>query len=141
MNILTDYPLQIEQDVIWGDMDAFNHVNNSVYFRYFEDVRMVALAQIGALDYMQAHNIGPILANARCDFRRPLNYPDRITIGLGICDLSVKKFTMTFAVYSQQQQAVAAEGDGLIVYYDYSRKGSCEVPQSLASALERLKKS
>ena len=35
-----EYPLSIEQDVLWGDMDAFQHVNNAVYFRYFEDIRL-----------------------------------------------------------------------------------------------------
>ena len=38
--LLTDYPIVITQEVIWADMDAYRHVNNAVYFRYFESARM-----------------------------------------------------------------------------------------------------
>ena len=42
-----EYPVVLSQDIIWGDMDAFGHVNNTVYFRYFEDARIAYFDQIG----------------------------------------------------------------------------------------------
>ena len=45
-----DYPVILSQDIIWGDMDAFGHINNTVYFRYFENVRIEYFNRIGVLE-------------------------------------------------------------------------------------------
>ena len=135
---LQDYPLILEQDVIWSDMDAMGHVNNTVYFRYFEDGRIALFEKIGGLSLLESQGLGPILANERCDFRRPLHYPDRIRIGVRVCELAEKKFLMGFAVYSEKQQTLVAEGDGLVVFYDYRNGRSCQIPESIASALREM---
>ncbi|MCP4238239.1 MAG: acyl-CoA thioesterase [Aestuariibacter sp.] len=116
--LLEQYPVVLTQDVIWGDMDAFAHVNNTVYFRYFEDCRMAYFDKIGVREYMAEKNIGPILASTHCNFKLPLEYPDQIHIAARSTILSAKKFTMEYAVYSDCFDGIAAEGEGLIVYYD-----------------------
>jgi acyl-CoA thioester hydrolase len=139
MNTLTEeYSLVIGQDVIWGDMDAFGHVNNTVYFRYFEDARIAYLDKIGMREEKAASNFGPILATAQCNFRRPLEYPDRVHIGIRATILSPKKFNMEFAIYSEQHQAIVADGDGLAVYFDYSKGKSCEIPEGIVAAMTSL---
>lgn len=51
MNPLNEqYPIVLSQDLIWGDMDAFEHVNNTVYFRYFEDARLAYFEKLGMLE-------------------------------------------------------------------------------------------
>ena len=69
---LAAYPVRIAVPVAWGEMDAMGHVNNVVYLRYFESVRMVYLERIGLMAHMQEHGVGPILAETRCRFRLPL---------------------------------------------------------------------
>ena len=79
--LLQGFPVVVEQNVVWGEMDAYNHVNNVVYFRYFENSR---LAYIGRLDWFafeEETGIGPILAATQLALRRPLTYPDTIAIG------------------------------------------------------------
>ena len=71
-----DYPIVLQQDVIWGDMDAFGHVNNTVYFRYFEDARIAYFDEIGINDFKEKSQLGPILATTHCNFKCPLEYPD-----------------------------------------------------------------
>jgi len=131
-------PVQKDQDILWGDMDEFGHINNTVYFRYFEDIRMIYFEKVGIMEYKQQHNIGPILANTQCQFRLPLTYPDTITISTSTGKIEGKRFMMEYKVYSQQHQKLAAEGNGLIIFYDYERKKSCEVPESIKQTIEKI---
>ena len=128
-NFDDQFPYSIAQDVIWRDMDAFQHVNNAVYFRYFEDVRMAYFVKIGAIEYSNQHQVAPILATTRCDYRAPLEFPDRIRIGTRIEEIKPKRFTMKYAVYSENLDKIAAEGEGMLVYYDYAAAKSCEIPE------------
>jgi acyl-CoA thioester hydrolase len=133
-----DYPIVLEQDVIWGDMDAFGHVNNTVYFRYFEDARIAYFDKIGAHEFKEEHQIGPILATTYSDFKLPLEYPDRVFIAGRSTILGPKKFNMHYLVFSERFDAVAAEGEGLLVYYDYANGTSCEIPETVVAAIEGL---
>lgn len=132
------YAVVISQDVIWSDMDAFEHVNNTVYFRYFEDARIAYFDRVGINQHMVQTRIGPILAATNCNFKLPLEYPDRIHIATRSGILSPKKFNMECVVFSEQHGAVAAEGAGLIVYYDYDVGKTCEIPEKIVAAIRML---
>ena len=133
-----EYPVVLSQDIIWGDMDAFGHINNTVYFRYFEDARIAYFDQIGVHEQMKQIGVGPILATTQCNFRLPLDYPDHIHIATRSNILSPKKFNMEFVVFSKRHGAITAEGDGLIVYYDYANGKSCEIPDAIVTAIKKL---
>ncbi|MGZ6208377.1 MAG: acyl-CoA thioesterase, partial [Syntrophales bacterium] len=77
-NLLKDYPVIIEFPVAWGEMDAMNHVNNIVYFRYFESARIAYFEKADMFSYMTETGIGPILATISCKFKIPLSYPDKV---------------------------------------------------------------
>ncbi len=129
--------------ILWGDMDAFGHINNTVYFRYFEVVRMKYFEQTGVNTHHIATQVGPILANTQCQFRAPLTYPDQITIGTRIKDIAgikegEKRFTMEYAVFSEQQDCVAAKGEGTIVYYDYKLGKSCPIPAAILDTFNSI---
>ena len=130
-----DYSLVLTQDVIWGDLDAFGHVNNTVYFRYFEDVRMAFFVKTGMSAMKEAVNRGPILASTQCDFKLPLAYPDTIQIGCRAKITGPKKIYLEYAIYSEQFSAIAAVGGSLVVYYDYVLGASCEIPGLLVSTI------
>ena len=138
MTLEKEYPIILTQEVNWGDMDAFEHVNNTVYFRYFEDARISYLENIGALEHMSRFNIGPILANARCNFMLPLDFPERIHIGVRGNIMSPKKLNMEFAVFSEKLNETVAEGEGLVVYYDYKEGKTCEIHATVVAAIEAL---
>jgi len=57
-----EYPVVLSQDVVWGDMDAFGYVNNTEYFRHFEDARIAYFDRIGVHEHKEQSGIGPILA-------------------------------------------------------------------------------
>jgi acyl-CoA thioester hydrolase len=135
---LSEYPVVVSQDLVWGDMDAFRHINNKVYFRYFEDARIAFFDRSGVTQLMQRENIGPILARTSCNFLLPLDYPDRIQVGARATIRTPKTLLMEYAVFSEKLRKVAAEGDGLIVYYDYNKGGSCRIPAPIAERIRRL---
>ncbi len=138
MDLLAEFPIVIHQPVIWNDMDAYQHVNNTVYFRYFEDARMAFFEKTRVSEFKELHGIGPILASTRCDFRAPLTYPDNLHIGARVVEIAEKKFVMLYRVVSEKLNAVAAEGEGLIVYYDYQHARSCKIPDEILAAMRGL---
>ena len=62
--------------VRWGDLDAMGHVNNTIYFRYFESLRIEWLGLVGALP--NPEGVGPVMANGFCNFIRQIEYPGEI---------------------------------------------------------------
>ena len=136
--LLAAYPVRIAVPVAWGEMDAMGHVNNVVYLRWFESVRMVYLQRVGLMAHLQEHGVGPILAETRCRFRIPLEYPDEVEVGARVARLETDRFLMDYAVASRQHGRLAAEGDGLIVTYDYDAARKAPVPEATVAAIRHL---
>ncbi len=130
------YPFHVERHIEWADMDAFQHVNNTQYFRFFEKVRFDYFEQIGFARSMVEQQIGPILASTQCRFKLPLSYPDTIVIGTCITDLQHDRFLMKYGVYSLQHERLAADGDGLIICYDYERGEKAAIPSEVLAGME-----
>ena len=132
------FPVVLNQDLVWGDMDAFQHLNNTVYFRYFEDVRMSYFNRIGVMEVMLNKNMGPIIASTSCNFKAPLQYPDQLSIAARIRDIQAKKFRMNYLVYSHKLNKIAADGEALIVYFDYTERHSCNIPEKIIQQIHKL---
>ncbi|NNF51429.1 MAG: acyl-CoA thioesterase [Gammaproteobacteria bacterium] len=136
--LLQDFPVTICLPVEWGQMDAFNHVNNIIYFRYFESARIAYFEKAGVLTYMQEHGVGPILKHTQCRFRIPLRYPDQVQVGARVTDLGDNEFEMSYRVVSSNADAVAAEGTGTIVCVDYHSAAKVKIPDALRKAIADL---
>src|SRR3954471_15800249 len=113
--LLEGYAVVIETPVAWGEMDSLGHVNNIVYFRYFESARMAYFGEVNFWGHMEETGVGPILASTQCRFRLPLEYPDTVSIGARTRDIGEDRFMMEYVVVSHRHGKVAAEGSGLIV--------------------------
>ncbi|PCJ36395.1 MAG: thioesterase [Moraxellaceae bacterium] len=137
-DLLVEYPVVVECPVIWGDMDAFQHLNNTVYFKYFESARMAFFDKIGFENEKGEIGIGPILASTQCRFRIPLKYPDTVSIGARIVDMEGDRFTMLYRVVSHKHRKVAAEGDGLIIAYDYNASEKSQLPNVICQRINEL---
>jgi acyl-CoA thioester hydrolase len=137
--MLEDFPVVVQQSVVWGEMDAFQHVNNVVYFRYFENVRIEYFQQIGWTELQKATGQGPILASIEGRFKRPLNFPDTITIGARVLHpLGVDRLTMEYAIASAQRNAIVTEGKSLIVSYDYFQLQKVPLPEAVRQRILEL---
>jgi acyl-CoA thioester hydrolase len=124
-----------ESPIAWGDMDAFGHVNNTVFFRLFESARMEYLQRI---DFMGTNgSIGPILAATNCRFRRPIMYPDTVRVGARVSEVQSDRFTMEYVIVKGAGE-VAAEGSGTIVAYDYQAHAKALLPTSVRDAIRAI---
>ncbi|MEO5511151.1 MAG: thioesterase family protein [Longimicrobiales bacterium] len=135
---IEEFPIILEVDVAWGEMDAFAHINNAAYFRYFESARIAFLLAIGLVDLAANDGIGPILASTSCVFRRPLTFPDRIRVGARASEVSDDRFTMEYIVVSNALDAVAATGTGVVVAYDYNRGAKASIPSAVRARMDSL---
>lgn len=135
---LADFPVRVRIPVAWGEMDAFGHVNNVVYFRYFESARIACFERVDYMALTASSGLGPILAATDCRFRLPLEYPDTVIAAARIGTVEADGFMMHYCVYSERHQRVAAEGSGRIVSYDYRNKCKAPIPQELAARLAAL---
>ncbi len=117
--ILKLYSVTIETPVAWGEMDAFQHVNNIVYFRYFESTRIAYLEKIGYLEFMEKTGRGPILSATKSKYKIQISYPHKVTICGKVSSIESDRFVMDYCVVSHKHQKIAAEGEGLIVSFDY----------------------
>ncbi len=138
MDPLDGYPVRIEVPVAWGDMDALGHVNNTVYFRWFESARIAYFERVGFLELLEETGVGPILASTHCRFRLPLDYPATVGVGTSISALGEDRFVMRYAVASLGHERLAAEGEGLVVCFDYRRNVKAPIPEALARRIAEL---
>ena len=132
------FPVVLSIPVAWGDMDSMGHVNNTVYLRYFESARIAYFERVGFLEEMAVSGVGPILASTRCRFRLPLTYPDRVAVGASVSEIQTDRFLMLYRIVSEAKGALAAEGDGLIVAYDYREKRKASLPARVRERIEDL---
>ena len=137
--LLADFPVTVEIPVAWGDMDAMGHVNNAIYFRYFETARIECFAELGLGSIERSDGVGPILHSASCRFRIPLTHPDKVTVGAQIGEVSDDRFAMRFRAVSHQHGAVAADGESLIVTFDYAAGRKARIPDELGARLRGLR--
>jgi acyl-CoA thioester hydrolase len=133
------WPVSISVPVAWGEMDAFGHVNNVTYFRYFESARIEYFGVIGFLGGgAKPAGIGPILAHTECRFRIPLEWPAMLRVTARVGELRADGFIMRYAVFEESSGNLAAEGTGRIVAFDYARGAKVPVPEGVAARIRDL---
>jgi acyl-CoA thioester hydrolase len=135
---LADYPVAIRLPIQWGDQDAFGHVNNTVAIRWFESAR-VAYLDAGGLDHLMSRGgLGPILASINCNYRKQLGYPDIVHIGARVTRLGRTSMTMQHAVFSEKLGAIAADGESVVVVFDYDAQRPVRIPPDIRASIEQL---
>src|SRR5947208_12755253 len=110
--LLAGFPVVVELPVVWGEMDSYRHVNNAVYFRYFESARLEYFRRLDWFEYEKQTGVGPILQSTQARFRKPLTYPDTISVTARVSKIETDRFTLEHLVVSRKLNAVAAEGHG-----------------------------
>lgn len=127
----------MRQAIRWGDMDAFGHVNNTVYFRYMESGRIAFLEQ--AAGDLEIKGEGPVIVTAYCNFIRQLKYPGEIEIRTFAGPAGRSSFEVTHEIRMVDEHGnadvVAAEGGGKVVWIDFAAEKSVPLPAGLRALL------
>ena len=132
------YNTVVEQDIRWGDMDSMGHVNNTLFFRYMESVRIEYFEKILFWDSMKNTGVGPILASTSCKFKAPLAYPDTESVGAKTTLISEHGFTMNFSIISNKLNREVAEGEARMVSYDYNNHKKAPLPKEVLQKIKDL---
>jgi acyl-CoA thioester hydrolase len=137
-SLLAGCPVVVELPVAWGDMDAYRHVNNVVYFRYFENARLEYFRKLDWFEYERQTGVGPILAATQARFRKPLTYPDTVWVTARVVSVEDDRFHLEHRVVSKRLGAVAAEGKGTVVTYHHGEHRKVPLPEELRRRIEAL---
>ena len=128
---LQDFNLVEEIPVRWGDMDARGHVNNTVYFRYFESSRIALFHKLKVYEEMEEIGDAPILVYTHCNFKAPVTYPDTIFVGVRIVSIEESKVKMTHSIVSKNLNRKVADGEALVVWYNYREQKKGKISEIL----------
>ncbi len=129
------YPIRLELPVAWGDLDAFGHVNNTKYFRWFESARMAYFERIG-ISPERPKETGPILATTTCEFLAPVAYPATIVVGVRVARVGNTSLGMEHEI--AKEGIVVARGSTVVVWFDYQRGEKVRIPDTLREAIADL---
>jgi len=117
----------------WGDMDAMGHVNNTVYFRYMEQAR------IGWFDALVPRGeawkaTGIVIANASCNFKRPINYPGTVEVRLLVGPPGGSSVPTFYELLVEND--LYADGTATVVFIDMEKQKPIRIPQNIREALQ-----
>jgi acyl-CoA thioester hydrolase len=114
----------------WGDMDLMGHVNNTLYFRYFEIIRIEWMQSVGAAP--NPEGFGPVIVNAFCNFIRQLEYPGAVLAKHYVANPGRSSFD-TFITLERATQPglIYAEGGSKTVWTDFKAQKSAPMPDWL----------
>ena len=136
--LLSEYPVITEIPVAWGEMDALNHVNNAVYFRYFETARLDFFKHVELMEEMAVTKVGPVLGDTYCKYFRPVTYPDTLLVGAKVTEVQDDRFTMEYAIVSKAQQKVTTIGTATIVMFDFASNQKALLSVRLLNEIQNM---
>jgi acyl-CoA thioester hydrolase len=120
----------------WSDNDQLGHVNNVLYFRYFEAVVVHLLIEEAGLDWREDPYI-PYAVDVRCRFRRPLSFPQVVEAGLAIDKLGTTSVTYGLALFARNDPDPAAVGHFVHVYVDRRTEIPVAIPERMRTVYRR----
>jgi acyl-CoA thioester hydrolase len=127
----------LEISTRWMDNDVYGHVNNVVYYSFFDTVVNRYLIDNGALDYRDGEVIG-LVVETRCSYFKPISYPDRVTAAVSVEHLGTSSVRYRVAVFRNDDDDAAAQGHFVHVYVDRASSRPVPLPDVLRKALARI---
>lgn len=123
----------------WHDNDIYGHVNNVVYYSYFDTIVNAHAIAHGAFDLHAAPVIG-LVVESGCRYHAPLAFPEIVEVGLRVARLGISSVTYRIGLFSTGSQHAAADGHFTHVMVDRATRRPVEIPAPLRAALTRLEK-
>lgn len=132
-----EYPSRDEVTTRWVDNDVYGHVNNAHYYAYFDSVINRHLIVAGGLDIHAGPVVG-FVVSSRCDYFRPLRYPDRVVVGLCTDRIGTSSATYGLALFVGDEEEARAAGAMTHVFVDRASGAPVPIPTRLRAALEGI---
>lgn len=131
------YPHLTVLDTRWMDNDAYGHVNNVVYYSFFDTVVNRWLIEQGLLEIGSSASIA-LVVETECRFFRSLTFPDRVTAGLRVAHIGTSSVRYEIAVFRNDDDVAAAAGHFVHVYCDRTSRRPMSMPDAVRQAAATL---
>jgi acyl-CoA thioester hydrolase len=131
------YPVWREITTRWADNDAYGHVNNTVYYAWFDSAVNAWLIEAGLLDIAAGDPIG-LVVETGCRYAQPLSYPAPVEIGLAVESLGRSSVRYRLGVFAKGASEAAAEGHFVHVYVGRESRRPVELPEAWRRKLEGI---
>ena len=143
--IKVKWPVQTTIPIQWGEMDAFNHVNNVVYIRWCETARIELFRKIwgdrgiNMKEILEGNGVGPILANFNVNYKIPISYPDNVIIQTRVAQIGNTSFNVEHQVFTEKMgDSVVAEASSVVVMLNYKTAEKFNLNSSMKLKLEQF---
>ena len=131
---MTKFPFAMPVQVRFRDIDGMGHVNNAVFFTYIEAARTEYLMKI--MGAKRLEDVDWIVASASLNFRRAIGYGDLIEVRVGPTKVGSTSFTLYYEIWDTRENALVAEGETVIVMFDYGKRAKKPIAAGLRARLE-----
>lgn len=121
----------------WSDNDAYGHVNNVVYYGWFDTVVNAYLIEAGALDIALSPVVG-LVVETRCSYFSELAFPQPVEAGLRVARIGSSSVRYEIGIFAARTDVAAAQGHFIHVYVDRATRRPASLPAPLRAALERI---
>ena len=121
----------------WMDNDVYGHVNNVVYYSYFDTAVNQWLIEQGLLDYLNSPTIG-LVVETSCSYFRPLAFPDVIDAGLRVAHIGRSSVRYEVGLFRSDEPTIAAAGHFIHVYVDRARNRPVAIDETMRAKLQQL---
>ena len=122
----------------WMDNDVYGHVNNVVYYAYFDTVVNAYLVAAGGLDPQRSEVIG-LCVESGCSYLAPVGFPDALEGGLRVASLGRSSVRYELGIFRAGEDAASAQGYFVHVFVDRQGRRPADLPARMRAALERLR--
>ena len=121
----------------WADNDIYGHVNNVVYYSYFDTVANQYLIEFTNFKPISDPIIG-LVVHSNCTYIKAITYPDKIEAGLSVKKLGNSSVTYSIGIFKKDENTPCAYGEFVHVFADRISKKSISIPKKIKEALEKL---
>lgn len=121
----------------WGDNDSYGHVNNVVYYAFFDSAVNKHLIEHGVLDIAKSEVIGLVI-ETRCTFFSSMGFPDIVNVALKVVHLGKSSVRYEIALFRNDSEECSALGQFVHVYVDRATNRPVAIPDTVRAVLQSL---
>lgn len=121
----------------WADNDAYGHVNNTVYYQWFDSAVNAWLIDSGLLDVAEGDPIA-LVAETRCGYLAPLSFPQQVDVGIAVDELGRSSIRYRIGIFGAGSETASAAGEFVHVVVDRETRRPVPIPDSWRSMLETI---
>ncbi len=121
---------KIELRIDWSELDVFGHVNNVMIMKYVQAARLEYVNVIGLMDLYKIENIGFMVAETNCQFKKELLFPGNVSIQTKAIYAKNTSFSLEHTISNDDKEIIAIAKDVLVVF-DFTKKEKCLIPEEI----------